>query len=180
MKKALVYVAFSLSVLTAYSSAALADLGHLNTIEFEGQIKGNTCKINGGQGSFTVTLPSVSASDLAVAGHVAGTTRVDLVLSECTPDTGTVATYFEPGPSTNPVTGRLINDTGGATQVEVGLLNDAFGKINAAANFEEQNSQVVEIIDGKANLVYYAEYASLGSTTAGVVKTRVSYTLVYP
>ena len=43
-----------------------------------------------------------------------------------------------------------------------------------------QNSQIVGISNGQAVLNYSAVYYSLGSTTPGLVNTRVQYTLIYP
>lgn len=152
-------------------------------IEFAGEINGTTCKINGDQPDFQVDLPAVSRTALAVVGQGAGRTPFDIKLTECDADVR-VATYFEPGPTVNPVTGRLVIDTGAdqATNVEVALLNDRFGKIELGKPFAEQNSQIVDIVSGSATLDYYAEYvrATTNAVGPGEVKTRIQYSIVYP
>lgn len=151
-------------------------------IDFVGEIKGNTCKINGGQPNFQVDLPAVSRTALATVGQSAGRTRFDLQLTECMPDTGKVATYFEAGPTISPTSGRLVTDTGAgqADFVEVALLNDGFQQMELNQAFPGQKSQAVDIVAGNANLEYYAEYVATGVVTAGEVNTRVMYSLVYP
>lgn len=152
-------------------------------IQFNGEVTGSTCDINAGHPDFIVTLPPVSTTALKVAGAGAGTTRFNLVLSNCDPDTGKVATYFEAGPTINSDTGRLINGFGvnQASNVEVALLNDRAEPmlLNRAAG--AQNSQVVDIAGGGATLDYFAQYVATAdnSVTAGQVSTHVFYSLVY-
>jgi major type 1 subunit fimbrin (pilin) len=151
------------------------------SIEFTGELVASTCTINGGgvANDFEVALPQVSAAALQTAGSWAGRTPFEIKLTACSPATGKVSAYFEPGASINPDTGRLIVDDGGATNVEIGLLSDSFGSVVAGAAVGSQNSQVIDIVGGAANLKYYAQYESLGSATAGAVVSRVQYTLIY-
>ncbi|AIY41647.1 Fimbrial protein precursor [Collimonas arenae] len=178
MKKNLIVAAIAAaSVFVAFAPAAYAADGE---ISIEGNITSKTCTINGGNKNFTVTLPTVSAGTLAVAGTWAGRTPFTIKLTNCSPTGGQVATYFEPGPTVNKDTGRLRVDTGGATKVEIGLLTDAFASIDAAAAVGSQKSQVVSISTaGAAELNYYAQYESTGGTTEGRVRTRVNYTMMY-
>lgn len=170
--------AFAIAGLIAAASAAHAADG---VISVKGSIIANTCTINGGgAGDFTVNMPAVSASALQASGATAGRTPFQIELSGCSSDQK-VQTMFEAGPSVNTTTGRLLVDTGAgaATKVELGLLNDSFGKIRAGAAADAQNSQQVQIAGGNATMNYYVQYESLGGTTAGAANSSVQYTLVY-
>jgi major type 1 subunit fimbrin (pilin) len=156
------------------------------TITFNGQITGQTCDINGngtGGKDFTVTLPTVSKQTLAAAGDWAGRTPFNISLSNCSPATGNVATYFEPGASVDLATGNLVVDAGGATNVELQLLNGdttaiAVGATTGGAN--SSGSKQVALTAGAATLNYYVQYlAYQGAASEGSVASRVQYTIVY-
>jgi len=71
------------------------------TITITGTVTAQTCTIRGflsGSSNFTVPLIKVSASSLPGAGKPAGATQFNISLSACTPASGNVHTYFEPGP----------------------------------------------------------------------------------
>lgn len=152
------------------------------TITFNGSITAQTCTINGngtGAKDFTVTLPKVSASTLAGAGKTAGRTAFSIALSGCTPNSGNVHVYFEPGATTDGATGNLILNSGGASNVQIGLLNADFSPIKAGFADASQNSKNVAIASGTATLPYYAEYVATGTATAGAANSSVMYTLSY-
>ena len=88
------------------------------TITFTGQITSQTCTIsgNGAGKNLTVTLPTVSTSALATAGTTAGRTPFNIALSNCTPNSGNVSTYFEPGATVDTATGQLVNASGTCDQ----------------------------------------------------------------
>lgn len=170
---------------TASQVAFAAD----GTITFSGAVTAQTCTINGnGSGSknFTVTLPTVSASSLATAGATAGATPFNIALTACTPTTGTnavkaVHAYFEAGPTIDTTTGNLILASGGATNVEIQLLNAAdqsavkLGQADAS-----QNSKPVNVsAGGAATLQFYAQYYATGAATAGAANSSVMYTIAY-
>ncbi|WP_442107828.1 fimbrial protein [Pseudomonas sp. NUPR-001] len=148
-------------------------------MSFSGSVEAGTCEVNGGNNDVAVSLPTVPASLLITPGQVAGNTRFDLRLANCSPGLTRVSTYFESGPTISPQ-GRLIVDTGGSENVEVQLRNNTNAPMNLSAAQGNQNSQIVDIINGQAVLAYSAEYYSLGGTTPGLVNTRVQYTLMYP
>jgi len=151
-------------------------------IDFIGVIKGNTCEIRGGSPDFTVQLPPVILSALSAPGQGAGRTPFDIQLTNCVPDTGRVMTYFEPGPTVNPLTGRLktVTGTDQATEVEVGLRNANHEAMDVSKGMDEQNSQVVDIVGGNARLDYFAEYVATGTVTPGEVRTHILYSIVHP
>jgi major type 1 subunit fimbrin (pilin) len=153
------------------------------TITFTGSVTPQTCTINGngsGSNNFTVPLPTVSTSALSAVGQVAGSTPFSIALTACTPASGNVQTYFEPGPTVDTTTGNLVLTTGGATNVEIGLLNGDLSKITVGAAAASQNSKSVAISSaGAATLKYYAQYVATGVATAGAANSSVTYSLVY-
>ncbi|MDR6491716.1 fimbrial protein [Paraburkholderia sp. 22099] len=175
MKKTLLSSAFAAAALIALTGPTHAADGQ---IDFAGSVIASTCVIDAGVTNKTVGLPAVAATTLATAGSSAGRTPFDIQLSACDQDIS-VAAVFEPGATVNPATGRLIVDAGGATNVEIGLLNNDFGHIQLGAAESAQGSQRVDITDGAATLQYYAQYESLGGATAGPANSRVQYTLSY-
>jgi major type 1 subunit fimbrin (pilin) len=164
--------------------AALPIASHAadGTITFNGSITAQTCTINGnGAGSkdFVVKLPTVSASALASSGQTAGRTPFTISLSACTPAAGTVHTFFESGSTTSAVTGNLILTTGGATNVQIGLLNADLTAIKAGFADASQNSKAVTLASGGATLSYFAQYVATGTATAGAANSNVTYTIAY-
>ena len=86
--------------------------------------------------------------------------------------------HFEPGATTDPVTGMLLNANGDAQNVQVALLNENLQKIDLRDN---SNSQVAPVTGGIATLKYYGQYEAVGAAAhAGTVDTNVSYTVTYP
>lgn len=152
-------------------------------VQITGTITANTCDITTGTGGVhTVTLPTVMASALSDAGETAGRTPFTVQLANCSPDSGNVALYFEPGTNTDMATGRLSN-TGTATGVQVGLLNGSMVPIELnQSSASLQNSQTVSIAGGSATLNYFAEYYATGPGQAGVgsVITSTFFSIVYP
>src|ERR1700754_383260 len=151
------------------------------TITFNGQVTAQTCTIsgNGGTNNFTVTLPTVSTSSLTAAGQTSGRTPFNIALTNCTPASGNVHTYFEPGPTFDTNTGNLIVATGGAKNVELGLLNSDFSNIVAGAADASQNSKSASIDSGKATLNYYVQYVATGAASAGAANSSIMYTMSY-
>jgi len=124
-------------------------------------------------------LPTVSSSTLATAGQTAGRTPFSIALTNCTPNSGNVHTFFEAGPTTDTTTGNLILNAGGASNVQIGLQNSDFTNITAGAADASQNSKSVAIASGSATLNYYAQYIATGAATAGAANTSVMYTMAY-
>ncbi|MGL4205565.1 MAG: fimbrial protein [Aeromonadaceae bacterium] len=153
------------------------------SIAVTGKIVANTCTISSGTaGKHTVTLPTVSTSTLANQNDVAGRTPVTISLTGCTPPTGKVALFFEPGAGTNMANGHLKNTAAtGGSNVEVQLLNADLSPIVLNAPKATQNSQEVDLSAGAANLTYFAQYiAATGAATAGDVTANSDFTITYP
>ncbi|KVL24393.1 fimbrial protein [Burkholderia ubonensis] len=177
-KKALSILLATAGLVTAASSAHAAD----GTITIMGEITSQTCSIsgNGGGKDFTVDLPTVSTSALSSTGTTAGRKPFKLSLTNCTSGSGNVSVYFEPGTTVNAGTGNLLNATGTAKNVEIGLLNKNGSSIKLGAAQAQQNSQVVAITGGSAELEYAAQYVAMGgAATAGTVNTSVMYSIAY-
>lgn len=174
MNKRISSIAIAAGLMVAASAAQAAD-GEIN---FIGNVINTTCVVNPSSNvDFTVTLPTVPTSALASAGDTAGRTPFQLEVSACSSETK-VSTFFEPGPTISS-TGNLAVDAGGATNVELQLLNDAFGRIDLMGAVGAQNSQEVSLAGGAATLKYYVEYMATGASTEGAANSRVQYTMQY-
>lgn len=155
------------------------------TIDFEGEVTAASCTINSGAPDFSVVLPTVSSATLSAAGETAGRTPFTISLTDCV-DATEVSTYFEPGPTVDFATGRLINQldpsADGAENVMIQLLgqNSSFLPIQAiGADGNQPNSQWVTVTDGEADLNYYAEYYAEAAAIPGLVESSVQYTISY-
>lgn len=163
------------------NSAMAAD----GTIDFSGEITANTCTVvvdNSSTGSGTIVLPVVAAAALPMNGSTAGTTAFNIHLSNCSiSDAATVTTYFEPGAYVN-ADGRLSQSTvGGASNVEIQLLNSdqAVMQLHEPAGSQNDTGVAMVLGDTVATLSYYAQYYATGLVTAGPVTSQVSYSIVY-
>jgi len=162
-------------------AAGLATGAHASdgTVTITGEVTAQTCKINGGTPSFTVSLPKVSTTALAAANATAGRTPFQIALTECNPATGTVSAYFEPGANTDTDNNRLKN-TGTATNVAVQLLNSSSTAIALGKDATGQGGGNATLAGGAATLKYFAEYlATTGAAGAGTVSTSTTYSIVY-
>ncbi|MDR3100281.1 MAG: type 1 fimbrial protein [Paraburkholderia sp.] len=152
-------------------------------LTIDGELTAQSCTINGdGQGNdFTVTLPTESTSNLAKAGSTTGSTGFNIALTNCTPETGNVHTFWEYGANT--LSDGNLKNNGDATKVEVQLEDFNGGSqqiIDVSKADGGQNSQSVAIDSGAANLQYGAQYISPeGGATAGKVTTNVTYSMAY-
>ncbi|WP_027014977.1 fimbrial protein [Comamonas composti] len=175
------------SIISILTFASLASISQLTLaaggmISFAGSVTGQTCTINGnGSGSkdFTVSLPTVLTTQLAAAGNTAGQMPFSIDLTDCMPSAGKVHAFFEPGPTVSLASGRLMV-SGGAGNVEIGLLNSDRSVIRIGAQEAAQNAKPVAIdAKGRANLPFYAQYVATGRATSGTANSSVLYTLVY-
>jgi major type 1 subunit fimbrin (pilin) len=163
---------------------AITPLAHAfdGTITFDGEVVADTCTVSTGtSGDFSVSLPKVPATSLAAAGQWAGRTPFQINLVGCSGANTLASAYFEPSGSVNPVTGRLLNDTGAgqATGVEIGLLNDTYGSIFVGGGVLTNNGSAVDVSSGSGDLQYFAQYEATAPATVGLVNSRVQYTLIY-
>ncbi len=182
MKKVAIITA--LSGLFIMPAAQAAGNGVIN---FTGAVNSQTCNVavNGATGSAAaaVTLPTVQAGVLGVAGNTAGQTAFKMDVTGCTADVdgaSTVKAFFEQGPNVD-VNGRLINkaSTGAASNVVLELV-DATGNTPIKAGDISQNTgNFITMTEGKATLPYAVRYYATGVAEAGAVSSSVTYSLAY-
>ncbi|KAK74787.1 fimbrial protein [Bordetella bronchiseptica MO211] len=196
------------AALAAIASAAHADDG---TIVITGTITDTTCVIEDPAGpthTKVVQLPKISKSALAKDGDEAGRTPFLIKLKDCPSSLNNgVKAYFEPGPTTDYVTGDLkaysiaynassspptsmnnITSAREAAGVQIRLLNQNGTKIPMGADEAGQNAQgfhpVTDTNDNnkkKVTLRYLAAYVKKsGEISAGQLTTYVGFSLVYP
>ena len=149
------------------------------TINFTGAVTGSTCtvKINNAVGPAAITLPTVSTTALSTIGATAGETAFSINLSACTGAATKVSTFFENGPNVN-AAGRLVN-TGGATGVDVQLVNSDNSAITVGAAAPTSGVGVATIATNAANLSYFARYYATAAAGAGSVTSTVQFSVIY-
>ena len=129
----------------AFVSAGLLGVASINaqaadgTVAIRGAVADTTCSINGAtagsQANVSVYLPVVPAGSLAVAGDVAGTSKmgdIQMVLSGCAGLATKAIARFENGSTVDQSNGFLRNEFlgNGAKNVEIRLLNDQLQPID--------------------------------------------------
>uniref|UniRef100_UPI003BEF1F5C fimbrial protein n=1 Tax=Burkholderia arboris TaxID=488730 RepID=UPI003BEF1F5C len=148
---------------------------------FDGLIESMTCKINGestSEPSFSVKVGTLPAAAFRHVGSPATMAkRYQITLTDCSPTSGKVTVYFEPGAYTDMQTGQLMN-AGTAKNVELMLMNEDFTKINLAGGRGAQNSRQFNIVNGTAVLTYFAGYVATAlPVVAGSFSTSTTYVL---
>lgn len=171
------------AALVLLSNTAQASDG---TINFTGALVSNTCVINGGTSTQTVTLPTLSATALSVASPTAGPTPFAIAVTNCPTGLASFTTYFEGVANANvdQTTGRLKNTaaSGAATGVQLRLSNAGGGTvIDLSKPAGSQGSAAAALtgtttLSGTAN--YVVEYYGT-SATAGAVTSSITYSVVY-
>lgn len=184
MKKIIV-LAISLA---GYASLGTANAASTGTIDFKGEITGATCKTEvNGTSSATVTLPTVSSSQLQSAGNTAGKTGFTIELSECealgSMTQGTA--FFESGFATIIETGRLKNiaKDNAASNVTLQLRDDLSRDVIKVGDSTQTTSNTYVNLPtsggAKARLPYTVEYYAEDAVTAGKVLSSVLYSIQY-
>jgi major type 1 subunit fimbrin (pilin) len=173
----------------ALTCAILSPLNALafdGTITFQGNITNGTCAVSttGGSADMAVMMPNTPSSALARAGATSQTISFSINLSKCSADMfNNVSAYFQ-SPNTNSATGNLKNTvaTGGATNVEVQILDRSVSPINLTFSPEEQygsSSGTSRIVNGAAVMNYGARYIATGPIKPGLLTTSTNYTVIY-
>lgn len=178
--------ALVIAALVAASGVQFAQAAD-GTINFNGELVNQTCTIAVDgvvtPTAATVTLPTVSTSQLTAAGQRAGTTGFNIQLTNCVGAATTAAAFFEAGSTVDPVSGNLRNTTGGATNVQLQLIDSgsATGAVIQAGNTNQRTQTTRNTIDasGAANMPYAVQYFATGATTPGTVVSSVTYSVDY-
>ncbi|MGI3022846.1 fimbrial protein [Vibrio alginolyticus] len=152
------------------------------TITFVGEVTDTTCDVavEGGSADSTVTMPTVSSSNLANVGDTAGRVEFDITLSSCSSAAQGAYAFFESGANVDSSTGRLTN-TGSATNVDLQILDvaNAYTPIKVGNTLQHSDSVATAISGDTARLNYAVEYYASGASTAGDVNSSVTYTISY-
>jgi len=180
-------LAVCLGLLVTSASALAAD----GTINFTGDINGNTCTINGGaEGSNTqsVALGSVPVSALQKQGDLAGMQPFSIQLTNCDSTGTSVAARFESLTLGSP-DGHLMltgNGTQGVAKNVMIALYDSKNNLQPVNGTVPTESYTTFTSTGEgeaavksATLNYIAAYYATGKSEAGTANSTVSYTLSY-
>jgi major type 1 subunit fimbrin (pilin) len=181
-----------LIIVAAMGAAVSAAQASDGTLTINGQLTATTCTVKGNNtaNDFTVTLPTLSVSALPGSGSVAGATGFTINLSDCTPATGNVYTFWEYGANTL-ADGNLKNN-GTATNVEVQLLDYNGASpltidVSKASGAQSGAGTTPTVAitgtsgSGTATLKYAAQYVAPATAAgAGSVTTNVVYSIAYP
>ncbi|MBL5826806.1 fimbrial protein [Serratia fonticola] len=177
-------LAIAASLIAVFGTVGLAQAASTGTITFNGELTANTCDVvvDGQQADATVILPTVSTSQLQTATRTAGDTGFVMALSNCAGTLETASAFFQAGASVDAVTGRLLNTTGGATNVSLQLL-DASSPTQAVIKAGSQDQVTAmtyqDVTGGSATLPYIVRYYAEAATTAGTVVSNVVYSIQY-
>ncbi|WP_175769861.1 fimbrial protein [Burkholderia cenocepacia] len=148
------------------------------TVTFNGKLIQETCQINAGDVSKTVTLPTISTQSLTAAAQTAGSTMFDISVTQCPTDLTSVSAHFETAhmdPDTRNATNQAPPATA-ANNVQVQLLD----RDGTTPILLGSSGAPVAISGGAAKLSYGGQYYATNQTTAGDVMAVVNYTLAYP
>lgn len=169
------------SLVAAFGSLGMAQAASTGTITFNGELTANTCDVivDGQTADATVVLPTVGINQLNTATKTAGETNFVMALSNCSGTLQTASAFFEAGASVDPVTGRLQNLTGTASNVSLQLLDSSSEVIQAGNANQVMNTTYKDVSGGSATLSYAVRYYAEAATTAGTVVSNVVYSIQY-
>ncbi|SUP39624.1 fimbrial protein [Vibrio owensii] len=155
------------------------------TINFIGKVTASTCdiSINGSGADAIITLPTVSTNVLSAVGDTAGRTNFTMELTNCSPASGNVFSYFESGADVDAASGRLTNNltADNSTGVDLQLLDSDAAPIKVGDSSQMTDSEQVAIDTGTASatLNYAVEYYATAAATAGDLASTVTYSISY-
>ncbi|MFV8987769.1 fimbrial protein [Serratia fonticola] len=172
------------SLIAVFGTVGMAQAASTGTITFNGELTANTCDVvvDGQDADATVILPTVSTSQLQTATFTAGDTGFVMALSNCAGTLETASAFFQAGASVDAVTGRLLNTTGGATNVSLQLLDASSPTqdvIKAGSQDQVTAMTYQTVTGGSATLPYIVRYYAEAPTTAGTVVSNVVYSIQY-
>ncbi|EAO4398011.1 type 1 fimbrial protein [Salmonella enterica] len=172
------------SLAAVFGTVSMAQAASTGTITFQGKLTANTCDVvvDGQSEDATVVLPTVGTNLLDAATKTAGETGFVMALNNCAGTLDTASAFFEAGSSVDPVTGRLKNMSGSASNVTLQLLDgssNARSVIQAGNQNQVANTSYVNVSSGSANLPYSVRYYAEAPTTAGTVVSNVVYSIQY-
>lgn len=184
------------------------------TITFNGEIIQSTCVVTASNANgsvddptqapndLTVTLPTVTTSELSEDGKVAGTTAFTLVFGNDdgsgnnNPNTGcipidpssgatlnNISAFFENEAATvaNAAQGRLKTTAAStATNVNIQLLAENLDTIDFNDVQSQRDASSADLSNSENTLTYHAQYFADGAASgAGSVEAKVRYSVIY-
>lgn len=172
------------SLVAVFGSVGLAQAASTGTITFNGELTANTCDVvvDGQNADATVVLPTVGTGQLDGAAKTAGETTFTMALNNCSGTLQTASAFFEAGASVDPVTGRLMNLSGTASNVSLQLLdasNSGQAVIQAGNANQITNTTYKNVAGGSTTLPYAVRYYAEAATTPGTVISNVVYSIQY-
>lgn len=176
MKKlALVLGAVATALTSATTFAATS-----GQIGFQGLVIGQTCQIQPDHVSRVLTLPTVRANQLKVAGQVsAEKVSFPINLIQCEQGV-TAGVLFEPTNVDTTQAGTLMNTSqaaNSATNVHIQLMYDNQG-INLGAQ-SDSHYKTASTLNEVLEYEYEARYYATGQSTPGLVETLTTFRINY-
>ncbi|CAI8737193.1 fimbrial protein [Pseudomonas sp. IT-P176] len=176
----------ALAALVCATGAQFANASD-GTINFNGELMNQSCTIsvNGvvSPTVATVTLPTISTSQLTVAGQTSYHTNFNIQLHKCVSVSGrtfTAAAFFEAGSTVDPLSGNLKNVSGTAGNVQLQLVDPVTGTpIKAGSTTQRAQTTRNTIVGDAADMAYAVRYYATGATTAGTVVGSVTFSVDY-
>lgn len=148
-----------------------------SSFSVEGKITGSTCKLS--NAAIAVELPLRSRNALRKIGDTTGKTPFSITAEKCPAGT---SIYFQYDQKNVTPQGRLLNtvDTSSADRaanVELELLNSNDMPVNLAAGkgLQESSPATVDVVTNIAIFKFYVQYYAIGESTAGKVKSSLTF-----
>ncbi|WP_445177487.1 fimbrial protein [Pseudomonas sp. McL0111] len=189
MEKKTLFAAFALATSAIVTLPAYATDGVIN---FTGLVTDVTCTIEGtvpGTGGATKDVPmnGISAANLDAAGKFGPLTRFEILVggpgqNGCTDGRSALIAFDTASPMIDVATGRLNID---GWNVPTDLINAKNVQIQVTKqdgtplNLYTEKSDAVVIASNQAIIPLAARYYATGAATAGLVASRVGFTIEY-
>jgi major type 1 subunit fimbrin (pilin) len=178
-------VAIAVSIAALFGAVNMANAASTGTITFNGELTANTCdvKVNNQNVDGTVTLPTISANQLTLAGNTSGLTGFTVELENCSGAAlNGASVFFQAGGGVDQDSGRLNNIGGTASNVQLQLRDGSSSSqavIKAGDTSQVLDTTYVDISATHAILPYLVEYYATDATTPGTVITSAVYSIQY-
>lgn len=178
MMKKLTQATTLMLLLTAGAAQAASDTA---VVTITGRVLANTCTIDSGSATQTVTLPDIADRDIRGKGTTGGATDVVIVLKNCGASASGVVVSASGNPDTDDTTAftnAVAQDDGGATGVGVYFFQTDGTTKFLPGGTVTQTSTLTPSVDN--TLTYKASYVGTSdAVTAGTFSTVVNMTFDY-
>ncbi|WP_253379337.1 fimbrial protein [unidentified bacterial endosymbiont] len=195
-KPAAIIIAAALSSFAVYAADDTTTGTDVGLITFDGAVTDTTCQITTNNGvdanNVTITLPVVKKSDVEATtiDTGVGSKEFELHLSGCPDAITSASAVFTSTQFAELSNGTLKADpsvAGAATNVSLALYNNTSSDSSQIkVGLPDNNTQVVTIADGAADLAYRVAYvpsydwnATSNPVTSGKVSSNATFTISY-